>query len=107
MIEFLSVIVAAVSGAVIWEGIRRARAEKRRELLHVVQVTCGTCQQEKRTGPRRQLFVEVWDSYGVQYYQAPVGDGELKNSRPVDGMLLADLKDQVARVGALQRAAGL
>lgn len=79
----------------------------RRKMPGPIPVMCGKCLEEKRTGPRRQLYLELWDTYGMQYTHWPVGDGELKNSRPVDGTLLAEIKGEVARVGALQRAAGL
>ena len=51
-------VVALVTAA----GRKRAPAEPGRWIA-----TCGACAKEQRQGPRTQLYVELWDSYGMMY----------------------------------------
>lgn len=66
---------------------------------------CGVCGREQLEGPRRQLFVEIWDSYGMQYKQWAVGKGELLHSRPPGPWLWDAITVELARLDALTHAA--
>lgn len=73
-----------------------------------IAVTCAVCTAAGRTGPRQQLYIEVWDGYGNMYGHYPAGAGERADSRAAaDPTLWADVVRDVERVNALQRAAGL
>jgi hypothetical protein len=58
-------------------------------------------------GVRRQLHVELWDTYGMLYAKYPVGEGEDLRSQPVGPWLTAALKAQVEQINTMQaKAAG-
>jgi hypothetical protein len=67
-------------------------------------VRCGQCASEREPGPRRQLSVELWDSYGMQYKQWRVGTlGELLDTRAVGPWLLQAIATEVLRLERFQR----
>lgn len=63
-------------------------------------VVCGRCSSIREPGPRRQLSVEVWDSYGMMYKQWYVGEGEQLGTRPVGSWLLDAIAAEVRRINA-------
>jgi len=56
-------------------------------------VVCGECRRRWDRGPRRQLKLELWDTYGMLYESWPTGVGEFLDTRPVT----ADMVDRIAR----------
>jgi hypothetical protein len=96
-------IACGSSGALLMAML----ASGKRPVAWVVQ--CAQCGHEvPHTGhDRRQLHVELWDTYGMLYAKYPVGEGEDLRSQPVGPWLTAALKQQVENVNAMQaRAAG-
>jgi hypothetical protein len=81
-------------------GILAARRVARRWT-----VQCGDCHATREAGPRRQLYLEVWDSYGNMYEKFPVGAGEMLNTRAVDPSLMAQVRSVVQRINAETGAA--
>jgi hypothetical protein len=69
---------------------------------------CGNCAQERTGGPRRQLFVEIWDSNGTMYKQWHVGrQGEFKDTRAPGPWLWDQISAEVKRVTAYIDGGGL
>jgi hypothetical protein len=65
-------------------------------------VECRDCHQAVEVGPRRQLYVELWDSHGMLYGKWAVGNGEIIGSRPVGPWLLDVLGANVTRLNKFQ-----
>lgn len=65
-------------------------------------VVCGTCSLEREAGPRRQLTIEVWDTYGNQYKQWRVGRwGENHDTRKPGTWLWQQIAAEIARLEGL------
>lgn len=91
------VFAGAAAGIVIFGALTRRRAVR-------WTVECGRCHTEREAGPRRQLYLEVWDSYGNMYEKFPVGAGELLSTRQVDAALMMDVRQLVGRINAQAEA---
>ena len=62
----------------------------------------GTVPAPRTAGPRRQLYLELWDSYGNLYEKWAVGRGEQLATRDVGPWLLDQVAGLVRRLNAYQ-----
>lgn len=97
---WLAVVAAALGFAIGW--VARWWDTARAAGLWIV--TCGNCADRRHAGPRRQLSIELWDSYGNQYKQWRVGRwGEDRETREPGPWLYDAIAAEVRRVGMLTR----
>lgn len=89
--------VATVAATFGW--ILRARMPREHATW---PVECRDCHKEYDTGPRRQLFVQLWDTHGMMYASWPVGVGELLASQAPGPWLWDRITQDVARLNKFQ-----
>lgn len=100
MIGMVVAVLAGATGGVLLMALLVAGRQR-----HTWAAECGRCHGVREAGPRRQLYLEVWDSYGNMYEKYPVGDGELLGTRPVDAQLLMDVRQVVGRLNEMSAGA--
>jgi hypothetical protein len=68
---------------------------------------CGACAREASHDhqDRTQLYVELWDTFGMMYAKYPVGVGENLQTQPVGPWLVSALKGQVEQINRMQAEA--
>lgn len=71
------------------------------------RVVCGQCATVRVAGPRRQLSIELWDSYGNQYKAWHVGKGEFLDTKAPGPWLYQQLEAEVTRINSYTHPAAL
>lgn len=104
MLNYL--LVALVSATVAALLMSAWKDSQPKPVLRWVTV-CGECAREASHGAadRTQLYVELWDTFGMMYAKVPVGVGENLQTQPVGPWLVTALKGQVEQINRMQAEA--